>query len=57
VIDPVNTELGVELGPEAGGEETVAKQSPRRIENEHDKLRFGDGKAVRSGVFGITTMT
>src|SRR3974390_2148088 len=52
VIDPVNAELSIELGPEARGKETVAKQSSRRIQNEYDELRFGDGKAMGTSVFG-----
>src|SRR5262245_15885505 len=41
-------ERRIELGSEARGEKPIAEQAPRRIENEHDELRFGDRIAVRS---------
>ena len=40
VHDPFHAHLAVELFREAGGEEAIAEQAPRGIQNEHLELRF-----------------
>jgi hypothetical protein len=52
VVDPVDAHLGVELGAEAGGEEAVAEEAARGVEDEDDELGFADGEAVGAGEFG-----
>lgn len=48
VIHPVYPQLGVKLGPETGGEEAIAKQPTRCVQNKNDELRFRDCKSVGS---------
>src|ERR1043165_1827814 len=47
VHDPVDAELGVELGPEAGGEEAVGEEPARRVDDEDVELGFRNRVAVR----------
>ena len=53
VHHPVDAERRVELGPEAGGEEAVAEQAPRGVEDEDVELGFRDGEAVRPRRLGV----
>src|SRR5262249_35442378 len=47
VHHPVEAELRVERGPEVGGEEAVAEQPARRVEDEEMELGLRDREAVR----------
>jgi len=46
VDDPVAAEGCVELGTEARGEEAVAEEAARGVEDEDYELGFADGEAV-----------
>ena len=46
-VTHAHAEVAVELGPEAGGEEAVAEQPPRSVQDEHLELRLGDREAMR----------
>src|SRR5262249_17969190 len=49
VIHPIEAELRVERGAEAGCEESIAVQPARGVQNKDDKLSLGNGEAVRPG--------
>jgi hypothetical protein len=46
-VDPLDPGLGVDLGPELGGEEAVALQPPRRHQDEHPERRVGEPEPGR----------
>src|SRR4029453_6360632 len=52
VGDPADPHVAVELGPEARGEEPVAEEPARRVEDEHLELRLGDREAMRPRELG-----
>ena len=51
IRNPLHTQMGIELRSEAGGEETIAEQTPRGVEDEHLELGLGNGKAGRPDGF------
>src|SRR5437867_640486 len=49
VVEPLHAQVRVELRPEAGGEEAVAEEPPRGVQDEDLELGLRDGEAVRPG--------
>ncbi len=51
VQNPVITKMGIKLGSETRGKETIAEQTTRCIDDENMELRFGDGITMRARIF------